>query len=40
MDEKQKREMLKRVPTRKLLTSIKRDLRKLHPDAPKPKRSK
>jgi len=28
MDEKAKREELKRVPTRKLLASIKRDLRK------------
>ena len=28
MDAKQKREELKRVPTRKLLASIKRDLRK------------
>ncbi len=28
MDEKEKREELKRVPTRKLLASIKRDLRK------------
>jgi hypothetical protein len=28
MDEKQKREELKKVPTRKLLASIKRDLRK------------
>ena len=28
MDEKTKREELKRVPTRKLLASIKRDLRK------------
>jgi len=29
MDEKQKREELKKVPTRKLLASIKRDLRKV-----------
>jgi hypothetical protein len=28
MDEKEKREQLKRIPTRKLLASIKRDLRK------------
>jgi hypothetical protein len=28
MDAKEKREQLKRVPTRKLLASIKRDLRK------------
>jgi len=28
MDEKQKREQLKRVPTRKLLASIKRDIRR------------
>jgi hypothetical protein len=29
MDAKEKREELKRVPTRKLLASIKRDLRKV-----------
>ncbi len=28
MDEKQKREQLKRVPTRKLLASIKKDIRR------------
>jgi hypothetical protein len=34
MDAKQKRDELKRVPTRKLLASIKRDLRKaLQPSA-------
>jgi hypothetical protein len=40
MDAKQKRDELKRVPTRKLLASIKRDLRKqVHAtrSAPKPK---
>ena len=40
MDEKQKREQLKRVPTRKLLASIKKDLRRqlrAAPDA-KPKK--
>jgi hypothetical protein len=41
MDAKEKREELKRVPTRKLLASIKRDLRKaLHASrsAAKPKK--
>jgi len=41
MDAKEKREELKRVPTRKLLASIKRDLRKsLRPtaSAAKPKK--
>jgi hypothetical protein len=43
MDEKQKREALKRVPTRKLLASIKEDLRKIRPGADstsKPKKAK
>jgi hypothetical protein len=42
MDAKEKREELKRVPTRKLLASIKRDLRKaVHASraAAKPKKS-
>jgi hypothetical protein len=39
MDEKTKREALKRIPTRKLLASIKKDLRKLRPAAA-PKRLK
>jgi hypothetical protein len=41
MDAKEKREQLKQVPTRKLLASIKRDLRKaMHPtaSAAKPKK--
>jgi hypothetical protein len=40
MDEKEKREQLKRVPTRKLLASIKRDLRKAMHASPaaKPKK--
>lgn len=41
MDAKEKREELKRVPTRKLLASIKRDLRKqMNPSrsAAKPKK--
>jgi hypothetical protein len=40
MDAKEKRQQLQRVPTRKLLASIKRDLRKaLRPAAPpKPKK--
>jgi hypothetical protein len=41
MDAKEKREELKRVPTRKLLASIKRDLRsQMHPtaSASKPKK--
>ena len=40
MNEKQKREELKKIPTRKLLASIKRDLRKaMRPSAPpKPKK--
>jgi len=40
MDAKQKRDELKRVPTRKLLASIKRDLRKvMHAAKPaKPKK--
>ena len=40
MDAKQKREELKRVPTRKLLASIKRDLRKSlqASESPKPKK--
>ena len=43
MNEQEKREQLKRVPTRKLLAAIKRDLRKhLHAtrEASKPKRKK
>ena len=41
MDAKEKRDELKRVPTRKLLASIKRDLRrtlKASASAPKPKK--
>jgi hypothetical protein len=41
MDEKEKKEALQRIPTRKLLASIKRDLRKqLRPtaSAAKPKK--
>jgi hypothetical protein len=39
MDAKEKREELKRVPTRKLLASIKRDLRgQLRANATAPKR--
>jgi len=40
MDEKQKREGLKKVPTRKLLASIKNDLRKLRAASSKPAKSK
>jgi hypothetical protein len=43
MDEKAKREALRKVPTRKLLASIKRDLRRARaaaPSAPKPKKPK
>jgi hypothetical protein len=41
MNEKEKKESLQRVPTRKLLASIKRDLRKqlrASASAPKPKK--
>jgi hypothetical protein len=41
MDEKQKREELRKVPTRKLLASIKKDLRgalRTSRPAPKPKK--
>ena len=44
MDEKQKKEQLRRVPTRTLLASIKRDIRKAlrsgPANAPKPKKKK
>jgi len=42
MDEKQKKEELAKIPTRKLLASIKRDIRRtIHPSASnKPKSSK
>jgi hypothetical protein len=40
MDEKQKKEQLKRVPTRTLLASIKRDIRKALRSAPAPKPKK
>ena len=41
MDAKQKREELKKVPTRKLLASIKRDLRKvMHASRSAPKTKK
>jgi hypothetical protein len=42
MDEKQKKEQLRRVPTRTLLASIKRDIRRtIHAaPAPKPKKKK
>jgi len=42
MDAKKKREALQKVPTRKLLASIKRDIRKQlrSAPAPKPKRPK
>ena len=41
MNQKDKKEALQRVPTRKLLASIKRDLRKaLHAPRPAPKPKK
>jgi hypothetical protein len=40
MDEKQKKEQLKRVPTRTLLASLKKDIRKALRAAPAPKLKK
>jgi predicted component of type VI protein secretion system len=42
MNEQQKKEQLRRVPTRTLIASIKRDIRKVlrSAPAPKPKKSK
>jgi hypothetical protein len=42
MDEKQKKEQLKRIPTRKLLASIKQDIRRVLRASPaaKPKKGK
>ncbi len=40
MDDKQKKEQLKKIPMRKLLASVKRDIRRTIQAAPKPPKSK